>query len=208
MKTFFLIWGHWYQGGEHRFSAATGGGLLLVALVLTMLAGCGLPVSALQETSPGGGETPEAVINDFFTDLNMALSDPAIQQPRARQIWAGRLSSYFAPSERVDQQEMIGVMLARFAAEQHYLPENQRLYLEIVYSNLEPVEHAEDRATFRLRDGRLQLRQVRIETNETETLLEREEQPLDAFMGEYSESLPVLQASGRWFLTNKPPRNP
>jgi hypothetical protein len=176
--------------------------LLTTVLVILLLSGCGVPVEALQDTNVGG-ESPAAVVRDFFTDLNSALRYPDITEQETRDLWALRLSNYFPPTERMDQRAQIGSMLTRFANDLENLEANQHIVVAVLYEDIVTEQQKDGRALVRLVAGELQVRTIRIEPNGTQTLLRDQRYPLSQVLGDYSEAMPVLEANDRWFLTEE-----
>lgn len=177
----------------------------LLALLLCCLAlgACGLPLDAEQETDNLGSETPEEVVTSFFDSLNQALRDPQLTDLEVRRIWAGRLASYFAPSERTDQRYVLGRMLANYAADLETLESDQVLTLEVSYSGAQVVEQEDDFARVRLLDANLRFRQLQISEGGYRQVLRDQQRPLYEVLGQESRTFPVVEVNGRWFLTER-----
>lgn len=167
------------------------------------VAACGVPLEAEQEGVGVGGESPRAVASTFFTVLNEALRDPQLKELETRRIWAERLASYFAPSERIDQRYVLDRMLASFGAGLEELEANHILTLEITYSDIVVTEDDAEHASVRLVDGTLRYRRVRVEQNGYRSVLRDEQQSLSHVLGLQEESFPVVQVNGRWFMTEQ-----
>lgn len=176
---------------------------LLWVLALALLAGCGEPLEIETGIIGAGGSRPELVAAGFFDDLNEALQDPNITKPETRRTWAERLASYFAPSERVDQRKVIEKTLGTFAFEAGQLAEDQRLIVEVVYTNVELVEQIDNLARVRLTDGRLRLQRLRVSEDDQEQILFEQERPLAEVIGQEDNIFPVLRVNGRWFITER-----
>lgn len=174
-------------------------GFVLGLGLLLVVGGCTLPVeNDLDDTI--GRETPTLLVSDFFTDFNQALQDPQLDDEEIREIWALRLASYFAPSEQVVHRQALSHMLANFAYGSAQFAENQRLIVEILYSDITVKEHG-NHALVALVKGEVRLRRVRIEPNGTLTVQSDQRVPLSTVLGDYSEALPALRVNERWFLT-------
>ncbi len=174
--------------------------LMLSWLSLALLAACGVPVNIEQENLGVGGSSPQAVASSFFEDFNRALQDPALIDEETRQGWAERLSSYFTPSERVDQRAAFRQMLANFAYDQELLGPEQTLRFEITYTNIELVARDGERATVRLAESKIILTWVEGQ-GEKQTIVRRREGPLDEIIGQQNSKFPVVQINRRWFMT-------
>ncbi len=194
------------QYSPHLFSWSSCASARLLSLptvfLILLLSGCGMPVEALEDTNVGG-ESPEAVVRGFFTDLNSALQYPDITEQETRELWALRLSNYFPPTERMDQRAQIGSMLTRFANDLENLEANQHIVVAVLYEDIVTEQQKDGRALVRLVEGELQVRTIRIEPNGTQTLLRDQKYPLSQVLGNYSEAMPVLEANDRWFLTEE-----
>jgi hypothetical protein len=168
---------------------------------LCLLAGCAAVPGIEQEASSLGGTTPEEATADFVQRFNEALQDPALTELETRRIWAERLASYFAPSERVDQRYVLQRMLASFAAGMGQLEADQHMTLEISYSALQVMDESRQRATVRLVDGTLRFRRVRVTEDERRIVLLDQQRPLAQTLGLQQGTVPLVQVNGRWFLT-------
>lgn len=171
--------------------------------VLCLLAACAAVPSIEQDASSLGGTTPEEAAAGFFQSFNEALQDPALTELETRRIWAERLASYFAPSERVDQRYVLQQMLANFAAGMEQLEADQRMTLEVSYSALQVMDESSQRATVRLVDGTLRFRRVRVTEDDRRIVLLDQQRPLAQTLGLQQGTLPLVQVNGRWFLTER-----
>jgi hypothetical protein len=178
--------------------------LLWLALLALLLIACGVPVETEQQNLEAGGQTPQAVATSFFNDLNQALQDPQIIEPETRDTWAARLSSYFAPSERMNQRTAIAYMLNTFADGQRQLEPNHTLTIEILFSSIELVEERGDHATVHIVDGWLRLREVQITPNGRQNVIRDQRRALLDVLGYHRDELPVLRVNNRWFMTEWP----
>ncbi len=167
--------------------------------MLLAISGCSTPPMQDQDADMGA-DTPETLVEAFFTDFNQAIQDPNLDDPETRQIWALRLSNYFAPSERIDQRQALSFMLANFVVGSQQLKENHFLIVEILYSDITANVHG-SHALVTLVDSELHLRLVRIEPNGTQTVQSDRLVPLSTMLGDYSEALPALLVNSQWYLT-------
>ncbi len=172
---------------------------LLCATMLVvgvLLAGCtSTPTS--QELSGAGGASPQAVVESFLEDLNQALAAPDLADPAARRVWAERLASHFAPSERADQRIAMATMLAKFADSMASPAIGSRATLELTFSGTEVINQDEGRALVRIIDGLIVLRF--LDAN-GEVLRERSA-GISEVIGQLSGGLPVLQVGTSWYIT-------
>jgi hypothetical protein len=164
----------------------------LCCCLLLLISGCS--TVSLDEDIGLGGVTPEAVVESFLEDFNTALADPALSEPTARQVWANRLASYFAPSERADQRLVMREMFDSFAR-----------------NNLQPVRgsKAEVVITYdRTRANRIDEMTALVEVVMTvrwrdaagNVVFERSGALL-RLIGREANGLPVIRVDGRWYLT-------
>jgi hypothetical protein len=173
-------------------------GIILIA----SLSGCLASNQAIQDEK-GGGETPEAVVHYFLTTLSSAIQDPDIDNPETRLVWALRLSTAFPPGERVDQRALIQTMLANFSHGHEELAKNQRLIVDIVYTELVVDTPHDNQAHVNIVEGQLYLRWMRVDPGGAEILQKDQRVLLTDVIGAYGTFLPVLYVDGRWFLTEK-----
>ncbi|WP_298482255.1 hypothetical protein [uncultured Chloroflexus sp.] len=159
------------------------------------LGGCG--AVALDENVGLGGVTPEAVVESFLEDINAALADPALNEAATRQMWANRLASYFAPSERADQRQVMREMLDGFASANTRPTRGSRAEVTISYDRTR-VLRADDRTA--LVEIANAVITVRWRDNEGNLLLERNGALL-RLIGREESGLPVIRVDGRWYLT-------
>jgi hypothetical protein len=177
---------------------------IVVLLAVLLLTACGVPAEAEQEVAIMGGATPEEVVTDFFVNFNAALQDPEIDRQETRRMWAERLSSYFAPSERVDQRVTLQFMLANYAERVALLGDDQEATLEVSYEGVLVRSEDETRANVRLLDGFLRYRQVHVAENGYRSVVYDDERPLNDVLGkQQNDGFPVLQVGDRWFLTER-----
>lgn len=162
------------------------------------------PAPVEQEQPVVGGSTPEEAVDGFLKTLNMALQDPEIIRPEARQTWAVRLAAYFSPRERDHQQAVIGKMLREFAFNLTMLEANEQLTVEIRYEGVRLLSQEEGRARVRVVDGWLNLRQVATAANGRRTIQRDEGGPLVEMLGMEDDGFPLVERGGRWFLTEYP----
>lgn len=175
---------------------------LLLLLLVVLPVGCGVPVEIEQEDT--GGETPREVVGHFLDNLNQALQDPNLEQPKVREVWALQLASHFAPSERANQRLALEDMLTRFATSLSALGEDEQLTIEIRYESIRLDEQHGNRGSVYIVDGWLNLRQVHVAENGRKTVRRDQGGPLLEVIGLKSKVLPVLRVNGRWFLTEYP----
>lgn len=175
--------------------------IILVSIIgIPFLVGCQGTGDIFQNETEGGS-TPEEVVEYFLTNLNETLQSPDIELRENRQIWAVRLSNYFTPAERDYQRVVIGTMLATFARGLENLAENQRLVVEIVYTELVADESETNQTHVHIIDGELHLRWMRVDPGGAEVVQRDLRVPLTDMLGEYGKTFPVMQVNGRWFLT-------
>ena len=171
--------------------------LLATTLLLTLLlSGCGEVITESDLIGTGGG-SPRQVVESFLEDLNSALNDPELTSVEVRQAWAERLSGHFTPSERDDQQAILGDMLRRFVISTTNPALGARATLEVSFSVTELVEQQEERALVRVVDGLLTLRFY----SERGELLRERSNSLSTLIGLTGDRLPTQRVGGRWFMT-------
>lgn len=168
-----------------------------------MLTACTVPLATNQAQALPGGPSPEVITNTFFTDLNQALQDPLLTQPETRRAWAERLAGSFTPSERVDQRAVFSQMLTSFASSLAEIPADQQLSLNILYTEVEVVQQAAERATVKLNEGSLQLRLVQRLPNGRRQILRDQQRPLTTTIGLEKGTWSVVRVGNRWFLTDQ-----
>jgi hypothetical protein len=169
-----------------------------------MLAGCSLPEDVEGNERAIGGETPEAVIRSFFDSLNTALQDPEITEQETRQVWAERLATYFAPSERIDQRDILWQMLADFATRLERVDEHMEITLEVTYEGMYIAEQSDDSAMVRLVGGTLHFRRVWVAENGYRSIVTDQRHSLNEVLGQSEQGgFAVLRVNGRWFLTER-----
>lgn len=170
--------------------------LLLASLIMALLlVGCG-PAAEIGDAGLGG-ISPEAVVENFVEDLNEALQDPTLEAPETRQIWAERLASYFAPSERADQRVVLREMLDTFVVSSRRPVIGERITFELTHNGMERITSSADEALVRVVDGTIVLRWLDAEG---QVLRERSSGLMDV-LGQASGGLPALRVNGVWFLT-------
>lgn len=177
--------------------------LLLCCLCWLLLTSCGLPLEVEQDESSFGGATPEEATEAFFGNLNEALKDPTLTQIETRRMWAERMASYFAPSERVDQRGVLQRMLANFAEGFEQLPPDQLVTLEVDYTLIQVVDQNDEEAMVRLIDGVVRFRRMQVLENGYRQILVDQQRPLNQTLGLRQGVLPLIQVNGRWFLTER-----
>jgi hypothetical protein len=168
--------------------------LLLLAL---LLAGCAAPPVEDDDGLGRGNATPEGVVASFLDDLNAALADPNLADAAVRRSWAERLAGFFAPSERADQRQALGAMLAGFADSAARPAFGTRVQLEVSYTTTELLERSGDEALVGVVDGVVTLRWL---DDDGEVVRERAG-ALTELIGQASGGLPVLRVGPSWFLT-------
>ncbi|WP_240695888.1 hypothetical protein [Candidatus Chloroploca sp. Khr17] len=169
-------------------------GLFLV-FVLLLLSGC--VTVADQEVAGAGASSPQAVVESFIEDLNTALAEENLTDPEVRRIWAERLASHFAPSERVDQRNAMSQMLLNFVTTANEPVVGSRATLKITYSYVEILRREEGRALVNLVDGTFVLVFLDAEDN----VLRERTGGLTEVLGQTSGGLPVIQVGSSWYMT-------
>jgi len=164
-------------------------------LGIFLLTGCG--AAALEEDVGLGGVTPEAVVESFLEDLNTALADPELNVAVARQVWANRLASYFAPGERADQRLAMRELLDGFAGANTRPARGQRAEVVITYDRAGVVRSDDLTALVEVVNAVIT---VRWRDANGEVLLERSSGLLE-LIGREASGLPVIRVEGRWYLT-------
>jgi hypothetical protein len=176
----------------------------IICLSVLALAGCSLPADVEGNERAIGGETPEAVTRAFFDSLNTALQDPEITEQETRQVWAERLATYFAPSERIDQRDVLWQMLADFAARLEQLDEHLEVTLEVTYEGMYVADQSDDSAVVRLVGGTLHFRRVWVAENGYRSIVTDQRHDLNEVLGQPEQhGFAVLRVNGRWFLTER-----
>lgn len=173
--------------------------LLLSCLFLGFLSSCSQSSDDILAGSPGSS-TPQDVVEGFFEDFNQALKEMPGSDSVRRRYWADRLAGYFAPLERVDQRDALGLALYTYAMGSQQLGESERLQFDITYSSLELLQSQEDAAQVRLVEGLLRLRIMRID-GESEIPVRIDERPLGETIGKPDGIIPLVRVNGRWFLS-------
>lgn len=168
----------------------------LVCLLALLLASCGQAAPAESEAASPGGVNPESVTESFFDDLGAALKDPALRTANAREQWADRLADYFAPNERDDQREALGLALDSFAADMRELTPQEQLLIEIRYDNIRKLSDDGATALVEPVNGRIYLQVMRDDyiTHERET-------PLSDIIGRADGAVPTVKIGNDWYLT-------
>lgn len=175
----------------YAFAMATTCWLLLALLLSSCSA------AALEENVGLGGVTPEAVVESFLEDFNAALADPALNEAATRQMWANRLASYFAPSERSDQRLAMRDMLDGFASANTRPARGSRAEVTITYDRTRVLRANDQTALVEVVNAIIT---VRWRDSEGNVLLERNGALL-RLIGREEHGLPVLRVDGRWYLT-------
>ncbi|MGQ9480339.1 hypothetical protein [Chloroflexus sp.] len=163
--------------------------------LLLLLSGCG--AADLEEDIGLGGVTPEAVVESFLEDFNTALADPMLREPTARQVWASRLASYFAPSERADQRLLMQEMLNGFVNSNVQPARGSRAEVVITYDRTRVLQADDLTALVEVVNGVITVRWRDAEDN---VILERNGALL-RLIGRETNGLPVVRVDGRWYLT-------
>ncbi len=176
--------------------------LLLWTLLVGGLGACGISVEGDEEIG-NGSHSPQIVAERFFDDLNLALQEPDLVEPETRRIWAERLASHFAPSERPNQRNAFNQTLRTFSYNLTQLAENEQLTVEIMYTAIEVVEQNDELATVRLVDGELWLQKFRLNADNRREILLDQRRPLTDVIGLESGVFPVLRVNERWFMTER-----
>jgi hypothetical protein len=175
--------------------------LLCWAMLLLLPTACALPAD--EESSDLSGDTPEDVATNFFASLNEALQDPQLTEEQTRRAWAERLANYFAPTERAEQRQALGEMLAYFAADVEQLDNNQQMTLEVDFSGVQVIEpdSLNEHVKVRLTDATIRYRLIQLGENGSRRILRDQQRPLYEVLGQEEETFPVIQVNGRWFIT-------
>lgn len=168
---------------------------IIWSVLLWLLVGCG--ATALEEDTGLGGVTPEAVVESFLEDVNAALTDPLLSEATARNVWANRLASYFAPGERADQRLVMQEMLDGFARANTQPARGVRAEVVITYDRTRVLQIRESTA---LVDVVNAIMTVRWLDNDGNVVLERSGALLQ-LIGREASGLPVIRVDGRWYLT-------
>ncbi|MFP4439658.1 MAG: hypothetical protein ACLFVO_20640 [Chloroflexaceae bacterium] len=179
---------------------------MIALLCWTLLAGglvaCGTSVEGEEEIG-NGSHSPQIVAERFFEDLNLALQDPELIEAETRRVWAERLASHFAPSERPNQRNAFNRTLQTFSYNLPQLAENEQFTVEIMYTTIEVVEQNDELATVRLVDGELRLQKFRFNADNRREILLDQRRPLTDVIGLDSGVFPVLRVNERWFMTER-----
>ncbi len=168
---------------------------LLCCCLLLLISGCG--TANLEEDVGLGGVSPEAVVESFFEDFNTALADPLLGEPTARQVWANRLASYFAPSERADQRLVMRDMLDSFVRHNLQPVRGSKAEVVITYDRTRANRIDEMTALVEVVNGVMTVRWRDAEGN---VVFERSGALL-RLIGREANGLPVIRVDGRWYLT-------
>lgn len=177
---------------------------MLVACLL-LLVGCGQAAATEAEQELVGGATPDGVVTDFWAQMNATLASPDLSDPASRRAMADRLAAYFAPAERLQQREVLGVMLAQFADSRAILPPDVELTIEVVSG--EPTVEAQSSSTalVRLPASELTYRRVRVSEGGFRTILYEETYTLSEVLRSdvpnTDGAFPVVRVNDRWFLS-------
>lgn len=162
---------------------------------LWLLVGCAAPAD---DTGLGvGRSSPEAAVDGFLEDLNLALRDPSLTEGATQRSWAERLAGYFAPDERVDQRVAFSEMLAGFADTSRNPIFGNRATLEITYTRIEILSREGNTALVHVVDGSFNLRWL----NEQGDVIRERTGGLTEVIGQPSGGIPVIQVDGLWYLT-------
>lgn len=173
--------------------------LLISSLFLTLLSACSEHSDDVLSASPGSS-TPQDVVEGFFEDFNEALKEMPESDSVRRRYWADRLAGYFAPNERVDQRDALGLALYTYAMGSQQLAENEKIQFDITYSSLELLQSQDDAAQVRLVEGTIRLRIMRLD-GESEIPVRIDERPLGETIGKPDGIIPLVRVNGRWFLS-------
>ena len=176
---------------------------LLVLLVLLLLSACTTAQpSNTASVSSGGGLTAQGVVEDFFTDLGMALQDPNLAQEDRRSMWVERLSAYFAPNERAEQRVGLNDSLNSFARDRALLGADETLTIEVSLGKQEELQVIEqgDHALVLLPQAQISIQLARITTD---GIVPYYEQPIDLgrLTGRADHSIPTIRIGNLWYLT-------
>lgn len=196
---------HQYKNNGGQPTGTSGRSQLFTLLVLLLvLMGCSDVVEPTGPAEVAGSESPEAAVQGFFLQTNAALRDPALSQPGVRRSWSARLASFFAPSERIEQRQVLGQMLADFATGLETLAPNEEITIEIGYDNVQVVQQDATHASVRLQDATFTYRVVEVAESGFRNVLYSQQRPLHEVLGvEESSGFQVLQVNGRWFITDR-----
>ncbi len=167
----------------------------LCCCLLLLISGCS--TVSLDEDIGLGGVTPEAVVESFLEDFNTALADPALSEPTARQAWANRLASYFAPSERADQRLVMREMFDSFARNNLQPVRGSKAEVVITYDRTRANRIDEMTALVEVVNGVMTVRWRDAAGN---VVFERSGALL-RLIGREANGLPVIRVDGRWYLT-------
>jgi hypothetical protein len=187
--------------GSAVWLSAIGYRLSAITLLLLILAGCAAPASdaTADDTIGVGRSSPEAAVDGFLEDLNLALQDPNLGDAARRRGLAERLAGYFAPGERIDQRAAFIDMLAGFADTSQSPVLGTKVSLAITYSRVELLSRDGDEALVRVVDGAFDLRWL----DATGEVLRERTRGLTEVLGQDSDGLPVLRVDGLWFITER-----
>ncbi len=152
-----------------------------------------------------GGATPAEVVTDFWAQMNNALASPDLSDPARRRATADRLAAYFAPAERLQQREVLGVMLAQFADSRAILPPDVELIVAVDSGEATVEMRGSSTALVRLPDSELTYRRVRVSEGGFRTILYEENYPLSELLrsdvANTDGAFPVVRVNDRWFLS-------
>lgn len=170
------------------------------ACIVLSLAGCTTGATT-DETTVGGGFSPEVVTESFFEDLQRALQDPNLHQEETRSFWAERLAGYFAPAEREVQRVALQRALASFAGGLRQLADDETAIFE--FRGFKPVEKVSDdgeRALVRLPSASISMTLMRT-TERGSFVFYEQTIGLSEVIGRPDGTVPVVKIDGRWYLT-------
>ncbi len=166
-------------------------------VLLILLVGCAAPAD---DTGLGvGRSSPEAAVDGFLEDLNLALRDPSLAERVTQQRWAERLAGYFAPSEQLTQRVAFNEMLAGFADTTRNPIFGNRATLEIAYTRIQLLNREGNAALVQVVDGSFNLRWL----NEQGDVIRERTGSLTEVIGQQSGGIPVIQVDGLWYLTEE-----
>jgi hypothetical protein len=164
-------------------------------LVLVLgITGCG---DRIDGTTGLGGSSPEAVVESFIEDLNLALNAPDLADPDARRGWAERLASYFTPSERLDQRNALRSMLNGYADSTRQPAYGTAMLLEISFTRTEVISRDGNQALVDVIDG---VFIARWYDAENQVIRERSSSLHDT-LSLTTGGIPVRRVGGLWYIT-------
>jgi hypothetical protein len=177
---------------------------LLFLLHLGMLVACAdtttTPIVVSDESLNGGGTSPEVTVENFLSDLNKALKDPAINRTDVRDQWADTLSNYFVPVERGTQRIAIRSSLDNLAAGVAQLNADETVSFDIQFEPARRIKAENDTVVVEVPNAMIAM-VINRNSNRGNVSIWSQNESLGYLIGNNSNTFPVVQVGVRWFLT-------